>query len=87
MSFFQTFAEASEYDRDLLYANLEKWWNNAPHYKRRRMCEALVAISNGTVYHDELIQNRRIQDEGTKDELEMEDSQIFTVVTGAEDKE
>jgi len=50
LSFFECFAGANDYDRDLLYANLERWWKYAPNYNRRRLQEVLRDISQGTPY-------------------------------------
>jgi hypothetical protein len=50
LKFFELFGEASEYDRDMLYANLEKWWNASPNYKRRRLVNFLLEVSKNTPY-------------------------------------
>jgi hypothetical protein len=48
--FFQLFGDASEYDRDMLYANLEKWWHHSPNYKRRRLLQFFYQVSDSTPY-------------------------------------
>jgi hypothetical protein len=49
-SFFQAFGEAAENDREKLYASLQIWWKSSPNYKRRRLLNALISISEGTAY-------------------------------------
>ncbi len=50
MMFFQLFAAATDYDRDLLYHNLEKWWKFSPNYKRRRLLGILYELTKSTTY-------------------------------------
>jgi hypothetical protein len=81
VTFFQTFTEASEYDRDLLYSNLEKWWIGSPNYKRKRLYTVLNAIAKGTPYENFAKDktNRDTLDEDS--EVELEESEIFTTIT------
>jgi len=63
LDFFKSLADATEYDQQILYNNLEEWFKSNPNYKRRRLLQDLVALSKGTpiaTFHDKssLFQNR-----------------------------
>jgi len=60
MNFFQMVSNSSEYDRELLYATLEKWWKTAPNYKRRRLMAVLLTLSKGTPFEN--FPERRTED-------------------------
>jgi len=71
LEFFQLFSNSNDYDRDLLYANLERWWKQAPNYKRRRLMQILAVLSKGTPFenfHDI---------SSTNDNQDMDNSSIF----------
>jgi hypothetical protein len=50
INFFQKFAKSTEYDRNMLFSNLEKWWKRAPNYKRRRLITVLEQLSKETPF-------------------------------------
>lgn len=61
MMFFQMFASATEYDRNLLYTNLEKWWKFSPNYKRRRLMSVFEDLAVGTSYEGTISKEKVLQ--------------------------
>jgi len=47
-NFMHDFANATEYDRTLMYTNYEIWWNRNPNYKRKRIISFINKSSKGT---------------------------------------
>jgi len=78
VAFFQTFADASEYDRDLLYSNLEKWWIGSPNYKRKRLVTVLGAISKGTNYENFQKETKNPLELNEDVEVELQESEVFS---------
>jgi len=67
----QMFVTGSEYDRTLVYANLEKWWKRSPMYKKKRLITTLAKVSQGTPLAAKLDKKRTFSDLSDMD-LQME---------------
>eukprot|EP01119_Soliformovum_irregulare_P011749 TRINITY_DN2976_c2_g1_i1.p1 TRINITY_DN2976_c2_g1~~TRINITY_DN2976_c2_g1_i1.p1 ORF type:complete len:1897 (-),score=487.17 TRINITY_DN2976_c2_g1_i1:31-5721(-) len=83
--FFKLVAESSDYDRDMLYASIEKWWNASTNYKRRRFMSVLSSVSKKTPFDDEFgndgieMIDAHVMDHDGKEEIEEEEEEVRNV--------
>jgi len=59
MNFMERFAASSDFDKQQVFTNLQKWWKQAPIYKRKRLLSVLSQISEGTPYESQLKAKKR----------------------------
>jgi len=50
LQFLKDFAQSNEKDQKQYLEEMEKWWKQAPNYKRRRMMQQFAILAKGTSF-------------------------------------